>query len=309
MSAFKNVLLIGATGFIGGFVLEAFEKDGSFNLALLQRASSKSQLPEHLKIITIADSYPTEALLAAFQGQDVVVNCIAGLSVGDQFRMIDAAIAAKVQRYIPSEFGLNNMNPAAQALNPVFGVKGEIQRYLRARSDEGLVEWMSVTNGIWLEWAVQNGFMGWHFREKRFALWGDGTGYFSCTTVPNSAAGLVRALRMREETKNRNIFLSDFATTQKQLLEAIERIEGVRYAVESIDGEKVIAEKQDEVRRGIESAASIYPLIEGGFATGRYGGHLEEEPGAVIMNERLGLPKKTLDEVVAEALRTVGALT
>ncbi|KAI1110173.1 NAD(P)-binding protein [Nemania sp. NC0429] len=308
MAAFKNVLLIGATGFIGSFVLEAFEKDASFNLALLQRASSKSRLPEHLKIITIADSYPTEDLLAAFQGQDVVVNCIAGLSVGDQFRMIDAAITAKVQRYLPSEFGLNNMNPEAQALNPVFGVKGKIQRYLRAKSDEGLIEWMSVTNGIWLEWAVENGFMGWHFREKKFVLWGDGTGYFSCTTVPNTAAGLVQALKMREETKNQNIFLSDFATTQKQLLDAIERIEGVRYKVESIDGEKVIAEKQEEVRRGIESAASIYPLIEGGFATGRYGGHLEEEPGAVIMNERLGLPKKTLDEVVAAALRIVGGL-
>lgn len=66
MSAFKNVLLIGATGFIGGFVLEAFEKDASFNLTLLQRASSKSRLPEHLKIITIAESYPTEDLLAAW---------------------------------------------------------------------------------------------------------------------------------------------------------------------------------------------------------------------------------------------------
>ncbi|KAI1198483.1 NAD(P)-binding protein [Nemania serpens] len=308
MSAFKNVLLIGATGFIGGFVLEAFEKDASFNLALLQRASSKSRLPGHLKIITIADSYPTEDLLAAFEGQDVIINCIAGLSVRDQFRMIDAAIAAKVQRYIPSEFGLNNMNPAAQTLNPVFGVKGEIQRYLRARSDAGLIEWMSVSNGIWLEWAVANGFMGWHFAEKRFALWGDGGGLFSCTTVPNTAAGLVRALGMRAETRNRNIFLSDFATTQRQLLDAIERVEGARYDVESIDGEKLIAEKQDEVRRGVESAASIYPLIEGGFATGRYGGHLEAEPGAVIMNERLGLPKKTLDEVVAAALRIVGGL-
>ncbi|KAI1324738.1 NAD(P)-binding protein [Xylariaceae sp. FL0255] len=308
MSEFKNILVIGATGFIGGFVLDAFERDASFNLTLLQRLSSKSQTSPHLKVIKIAGSYPTEDLVSAFKGHDVIINCIAGLSVKDQFKMIDAAIAAKVQRYIPSEFGLNNMNAKAQELNPVFGVKGKIQRYLRDKSDEGLIEWMSITNGIWLEWAVENGFMGWHFHDKKFVLWDDGTGYFSCTTVPNTAKALVQALKMRQETKNRNIFLSDFATTQKQLLDAIERIEGVRYAVESINSDKLIAEKQDEVRRGIESAASIYPLIEGGFATGKYGGHFEEEPGAVIMNERLGLPKKSLDDVVAESLRIVGAL-
>jgi hypothetical protein len=51
---------------------------------------------------------------------------------------------------------------------------------------------------------------------------------------------------------------------------------------------------------------AIYALIETGFVTGRFGGHLEKE--GTIMNEILGLPKKNLDDVVGEALKAVEAI-
>ncbi|GAW15457.1 hypothetical protein ANO14919_048660 [Xylariales sp. No.14919] len=304
MTTFTNILIIGATGFFGSLVLETFEKDGGFNLTLLQRASSKSRLPDHLKITTIADSYPTEELVAAFEGQDVIVNCITTLSVKDQYRMIDAAIATGAKRYVASEYGLNNMNPKAQGLNSLFATKGEIQGYLRAKAAEGQIEWMSISCGIWIKWGMAANFTGMHVREQRFVFWDDGTGYFSCTTEENTAAGLLQALKMPEETKNMNVFLSDFATTQQQLLEAIERIQGVRYKTESINSENFIEEKKEAERQGDESAT--FALIETGFVTGNYGGHLEKE--GVIMNEKLGLPKRTLDEVVADSLKAMGLL-
>ncbi|KAI8627076.1 NmrA-like family protein [Xylariaceae sp. FL1651] len=304
MARFTNILIIGATGSIGSVVLDAFQKDTSFNLTLLQRTSSKSRLPSHLKVITIADSYPLEELTAAFKGQDVIVNCMTSLSSLEQFRMVDAAIAAGVQRYVPSEYGLNLSRPDAQALNSVFGGKGKIQQYLRAKADDGLIEWMSISCGMWLKWSMANEFLGMHVKEQRFVIWDDGNGYFSCSTEENTAAGLLQALKTPEQTKNQSVFLSDFAITQEQLLDALERVQGVQYKVETVDSEKFIAEKQEAVRQGDEFAT--FALIETGFVTGRYGGHLEKE--GTIMNDKLGLPKHTLDEVVAEALKSVGAL-
>ncbi|KAJ2997655.1 hypothetical protein NUW58_g586 [Xylaria curta] len=274
MAKFTNVLLIGATGFIGSAVLEAFERDSGFNLTLLQRASSKSRLPSHLKVITIADSYPMEELTAAFKGQDVVVNCMTTLSVGDQFRMVDAAIAAGVQRYVPSEYGLNNMNPAAQSLNSVFEEKGKVQAYLRAKAEQGQIEWMSITCGIWLKWGAAHDFAGMHVQEQRFVFWDDGTGYFSCTTEENTVAGLVQALKIPEETKNTNVFLSDFAITQKQLLDAIERVQGVKYKTETVSSENFIEEKRAAASQG--DVLATIALVETGFVTGKYGGHVGE---------------------------------
>ncbi|GJC78512.1 isoflavone reductase IRL [Colletotrichum liriopes] len=304
MSAFKNILLIGATGSIGSFVLAGLETESSFNVTLLQRSSSKVKLPPHLKTITIADTYPTDELVPAFAGQDVIVNCMTSLSVADQFRMIDAAITAGVKRYVPSEYGLNNMRPDAQALNVVFHDKGKVQEYLRSKADQGVLEWMSVSCGMWLKWSMVHEFLGMHVKEERFVLWDNGEGLMSFTTEENTAAGLVRALQIPAETKNTNVLLSDFAVSQKQLLEAIERIQGVKYATETIDSRVLIEEKQAAVRNG--DASATFSLIETGFVTGKYGGHLEEE--GVIMNEKLGLPKKSLDEVVQAALKFVGAI-
>ncbi|TGJ87656.1 hypothetical protein E0Z10_g1156 [Xylaria hypoxylon] len=304
MANFKNILIVGATGYIGSLALEAFEKDKSFNLTVLQRASSKSRLPDHLKIITIADSYATEELIAAFKGQDVIVNCITTLSVIDQYRMIDAAIATGVKRYVASEYGLNNMNPNAQGLNSAFATKGKLQGYLRAKADEGQIEWMSISCGALLKWGMAANFAGMHVQEQRFVFWDDGTGYFSCTTEENTVAGLLQALKVPEETKNTNVFLSDFAITQKQLLDAIERIQGVKYKTETINSEKFIEEKKEAERQGDNFATAA--LIETGIVTGRYGGHLEKE--GVIMNEKLGLPKRTLDEAVADGLKSMGLL-
>ncbi|KAH8202424.1 hypothetical protein TruAng_003409 [Truncatella angustata] len=304
MSVFKNILLIGATGSIGSYVLEALKNEPTFTLTLLQRTSSKAKLPAYIRVISITDSYPTEELIAAFKDQDVVVNCMTTLSVSDQFRMIDAAIAAGVKRYVPTEYGLNNLRPDAQALNVVFHDKGKVQEHLRTKAAESAIEWMSISCGMWLKWSMAHSFLGMHVQEKKFVFWDDGEGLFSCTTEENTAAGLVQALKKAEETKNTNIYLSDFAISQKHLLEAIERIQGVKYATETVDSHLLIEQKQKAVRDGDDSAN--FDLIETGFVTGRFGGHLEKE--GEILNEKLGLPRKTLDEVVKAALESLSII-
>ncbi|KAI1764856.1 NmrA-like family protein [Hypoxylon sp. FL1150] len=258
-----------ASDSIGTVLLDEFQKEPSFTLTILQRASSKFQPPRSIKLISIPGSHPTEEHVAAFEGQDVVVNCMTTLSVADQFRMVDAAIAAGVRRYVPSEYGLDNTKPEAQALNVVFHDKGKVQEYIRSKAADGAIEWMSIACGIWLEWGMAHDFIG-------------NTRYFSYTTEENTAVGLIKALKKPQETKNTNVFLSDFAITQKQLL-----------------ADAFIGEKQEAVRGGDQFAT--FALIETGFTTGRFGGHLEKEPG-VIWNEKLGLPKHALDEVVADAL-------
>ncbi|KAI8683383.1 NmrA domain-containing protein [Fusarium keratoplasticum] len=300
-SPFKNILIIGATGSIGSVVLEALVKEPTFVVTALQRSSSEGKLPSGLKTITIDDSYPSDALVGAFSGHDAIINCMTSLAVGEQLRFIDAAVTAKVRRYVSSEYGLNNNKPEARALNSVFREKGEIQDYLRSKESTGL-EWMAIACGMWLKWSAQHDFLGMHIKEKKFVVWDDGEGWFSTTTEENTALALVNALAKKwDETKNQVVWLSDFAITQNMLLAAIERISGQEYTTEKIDTLRFIEEKQAAVASGDPYA--VYALIETGFVTGKFGGHLEKE--GPTMNELLGLPKKSLDEVVRAALKAV----
>lgn len=302
-SPFKNILIVGATGSIGAIVLEALLREPSFTVTALQRSSSKSKLDSHVKVITIDESYGFDDLVSAFTGQDAIVNCMTSLAVGAQLRFIDAAVAAHVKRYVASEYGLNNNKPEARALNSVFREKGEIQDYLRSKESTGL-EWMAIACGMWLKWSATHEFLGLHVKEKRFVLWDDGEGWFSTTTEDNTALALVNALTKKwEETKNRIVWLSDFAITQKQLLAAVERVSGDKYTTETINTDEYIKENQAQVAAG--NLNGTFALIETGFVSGRFGGHVEKE--GKIDNELLGLPTNSLDNVVREALAAVAS--
>jgi uncharacterized protein YbjT (DUF2867 family) len=308
---FKNILLIGATGSIGRYVLRALLSEPSFTITILQRASSRTPLSpgaENVRVITIEDDYPTPALVSAFRGQDAVISCVTTLSVANQHRFIDAAIAAGVRRYVASEFGLNNMRPDAQALNHVFRDKGAVQQYLRdkAAEDGGKIEWMSVSCGMWLKWSAQNDFLGMRIRkkgERKFVLWDGGRGRFSVTTEENTALAIVRALtRLPEETKNRNVLVHEFVTSQKELLEELRRQTGEEIVVvEDVDSEKRIKELQAMEAAGDPNGT--FGLIEAGFVTGRYGGDLEGE--GEILTDKLGLERHSLEQVVADALASL----
>ncbi|CAM1508842.1 Fc.00g025810.m01.CDS01 [Cosmosporella sp. VM-42] len=300
-SPFKNILIIGATGSIGSTVLSALLAEPSFTVTALQRSSSKSKVAQKVKVATIDEPYSLDSLISVFSGQDAVINCMSSLSVSDQIQFIDAAAAAKVKRYIASEYGLNNNRPDARALNSIFHDKGEIQDYLRSKESTGL-EWMSVSCGMWLKWSATHNFLGMHIKQKKFVFYDDGEGWISTTTEENTALAIVNALTKKwEQTRNRTLWLSDFAITQKTLLETIERLSGDKYTTETVDSRSFIKEKQAAVAAGDPYA--VYALLEVGFATGRFGGHLEKE--GEIMNELLGLPKKSLDEVVKAALEAV----
>ncbi|KAK3328216.1 hypothetical protein B0T19DRAFT_423940 [Cercophora scortea] len=297
---FKNIMLVGAGGSIGSVVLEALLAEPSFTVTALQRASSKTKLPSHVKVVTVPDSYPSADLETAFKGQDAVINCMTTVAIADQYRMIDAAIAAGVRRYSPSEYGLNNMRPEAQALNSVFALKGAVQAYLRAKAAEGKIEWMSIACGTWVAWSINHDFMGLRVKERRFEQLDDGETRSSCSTQESTAQAAVAALTKGvEETRNRVVYVQDFVVTQKELLAEVERQMGEKFTVDVFDSRKLAEQKQAEAKAG-DMWATV-ALINIGLMSGDYGALFEKE--GEIMNEKLGIPKSTLAAEVAKGLR------
>ncbi len=307
MATFKTPLIIGAGGSIGSVVVKALLAEPSLTVTALQRASSKSALPAGLKVVTIDDDYPAAQLEAAFRGHDVVINTMATAGVAEQHRFVDAAVAAGVRRYVPSEFGLNNNNAAARALTSVFATKGAVQDYLRERvaASGGTFEWTTFTPGLWLRWSMARGLVGLKVADGRFVFWDGGDGNFSATSEENTALAVARALTTERGvalSRNRNVFLQDFRTSQREVCAAVERVLGRPLKHETLDGNAVIADLKAKVAAG--DPVAHLQLIEPAFAMAGYGAWLEKE-GDEILSEQLGLPKTTLDEVIKEALTTL----
>lgn len=121
----------------------------AFELTLVTRPSSKGPFPEGIPVRR-AD-YTLEGLAQAFQGQDAVVSAMGGADFLSQKVMIDAAIEAGVQHFLPSEFSSNTTATAGRELVPLFEAKWEVLEHLKSKEGKGLI-WTGLATGPLLDW-------------------------------------------------------------------------------------------------------------------------------------------------------------
>lgn len=153
-SPYKTVAIAGATGNLGPSIVNALLEAG-FQVTVLNRIGSKP----HPTLNSIEVDYTSvPSLTAALQGKDVFISNIPHHGV--QKPLIDAAIAAGVKRFLPSEFGMDVMRDGKTANLPYFrDGKKAIQEYLRRKSAEGMeMTWTSVVTGLFLDWCLDVGF-------------------------------------------------------------------------------------------------------------------------------------------------------
>ena len=125
-----------------------------------------------------------------------------------------------------------------------------------------------------------------------------GEGKFSTSTMAHTALALNRSLLSPELTANQVVYISDFATSQSELVSTIEKVSGVSWTRKQVDSVAAVQEYQTKVAEG--NGMAVYKLIELGFVSGRYGAWLEESEK--LWNDQLGLPKADLEDVVREAV-------
>jgi hypothetical protein len=146
--------------------------------------------------------------------------------------------------------------------------------------------------------SLKNNFLGLDYANKTITFVDNGKGKFSCSTMENTTLAVNRALLNPDISKNKCLFISDFATSQSELVEMIENISDEKWTIKKTDSKAAIEENQKKVAEGDHFA--VYKLIEIGFVSGRYGGWLEYKED--IMNEKLGLTKNVKEDVVRNAL-------
>ncbi|EPS61287.1 hypothetical protein M569_13506, partial [Genlisea aurea] len=138
MAEKSKILVIGASGYIGKFIVEASAKSGHPTFALFRESTvndpAKSKIVEEFKshgvTIVIGDLSDHESLVKAIKQVDVVISAVGGLQLADQVKII-AAIkeAGNVKRFLPSEFG--NDVDRSRAVDPaksIFEIKIKLRR-------------------------------------------------------------------------------------------------------------------------------------------------------------------------------------
>lgn len=180
----KTILLVGATGNLGGQIARALLAKGA-TLRLLVRPGSRAKLDA--EVADAAEIVENES--GAFEGVYAVVSAVQGgpeTIIDAQLRFLRAARAAGVRRFIPSSFSFNLFN-LAEGENVNSDWRREFAR--RAEQERGFVEVVHILNGCFLDKGVLFGFLGAFDLGKGEAyLWGDGNEKMQFTTYADTAA-------------------------------------------------------------------------------------------------------------------------
>ncbi len=139
---------------MGAPVVKALLESG-FEVLAVTRQQSAATFPVGVTVKKV-DTTSIDALTTALKGQDAVVSTISTAAVRTQTTIIDAAIAAHVKRFIPSEFGYNTREARGTKVGDQLKVKIEIVDYLIDLSKKyDWFTWTGLSTGTLFDWVSQ----------------------------------------------------------------------------------------------------------------------------------------------------------
>jgi nucleoside-diphosphate-sugar epimerase len=289
---FKNVAIIGASGNLGTPVLNTLLNHSPFDITVVSRQESDRTFPPNVKVIK-ADYSSQESLTNALKGQDVVLSLVGGAALGDQKKLIDAAIAAGVKRFLPSEYGSNVEDERTRKIVPVFEAKKGAVNYLKSKED--VIEWSSLVTGGFFDWGLKVGFFGFDFASKTATLIDEGQATFSTTNLEQIGHAIIAVLQKPAETKNQYVYVASFNLSQKEILAEIEKITGEKWTTKQVASADSIQTGREKLAKG--DFSGIADLIKGVAFT-----ELGDLRPAGLWNEKLGLKKESLEDTLKAIL-------
>ncbi|OVA07059.1 NmrA-like [Macleaya cordata] len=142
MAVTTKILIIGGTGLIGKFIVEASVKSGNPTFILVRESiiadPVKGKLIESFKnsgaTLLYGDLYDHESLVKAIKQVDVVISAVGHGQIADQVKIISAIKeAGNVKRFFPSEFGNDvDRSRAVEPAKSAFEGKAKIRRAVEA---------------------------------------------------------------------------------------------------------------------------------------------------------------------------------
>ncbi|KAK3711557.1 hypothetical protein LTR37_009548 [Vermiconidia calcicola] len=295
MAPIQTVAVAGAAGSLG----EALVKEllaANFSVTALVRPGSTSTLSPSVKAAKV-DYEDMESLKTALQGHDALVSTLSTTAIKVQEKLIDAAIAAGIKRYIPSEFGCDLFNPKARAL-PVYAQKLKVEEDVEKKTQGTQTTYTFVFNNAFLDWGLDHGFLM-DLKAKKAEIYDGGNVTFTATPIPFVAKGVVAVLQHPEETANREVRLHGAAVTQKQILDIAQRVGGKEgWQVTEARSEDLERESYENLKK---DPSNVYGWIVGmlkraAFADG-YGGDfsLNNDNAMLGLNE---MSEREIDDIV-----------
>lgn len=183
-----TIVVAGATGHLGSLIVHQLLQRGATVRALVRPGTAQNKVAAlRLTGVSIqqADYGDAAALQQACAGAACVVSALSGVLdviVDIQTQLLQAAVAAKVPRFIPSDYCIDY-----QPLSPGNNRNLDLRREFARRLDEAPITATSILNGMFTHLLLKEApvvLFKWH----RILYWGNADQLLDFTTIEDTAA-------------------------------------------------------------------------------------------------------------------------
>ena len=255
----KKILVAGATGNLGERIVKALIKRGA-EVRILNRketdpAKTKklSELGAEVIAVNMSDA---QELKKACQGVSCVVSALAGLHdviVDSQTLLLDAAIAAGVSRFIPSDFA-SDFTKMPEGENRNFDLRKEFHKYL----DKSPIAATSILNGAFAD-ILSYGTALYNPDNHSVAYWGDNPDWkIDFSTMDNTAD--YTAAAALDSTTPKILRIASFQISPNELIAIGEEVKKTKFKLISMGSlEDFSASNKRERAAHPEGEKEMYP--------------------------------------------------
>lgn len=231
-------------------------------------------------------------LTAALGGQDAVICTLGiGTDASVQNHLIDAAVAAKVKRFIPDEFSFDTQNPLVRQLL-VFRKKLDVENHLEERVRKSGLTYTYIINSALFDWGLQHNFIL-DMSQYKPTIYNSGEELFSTTTTTTVAKAVVGVLTHYDETKNRAVYVQDAVISQNKILAIAKKyMPDKTWELVYINLAEIKAESDAKVAKEIYDMPIFYSYLFVAVFEKGYGGRIGKTD-----NELFGIKEMTEEEI------------
>ncbi|KAK5712073.1 hypothetical protein LTR15_012142 [Elasticomyces elasticus] len=289
----KRVAVVGATGAIGEPITKALLAAG-FEVTAFTRSLSRNIFPPGVRVSPVDDYEDVAGLTEALKGQHALISTIAIGGAAYQKNLLDAAIAAGMTRFLPSEFGGDLQNAKVKTL-PIFADKIAVEEYAAQKCKGTGTSYTFVYVNAFLDWGLVNHGLLLDLPGKKIQMVNGGETSFTANTVDFIAQGVLAILQNLDATANRAVRLNQAVVTQAQLLGLSKKYAGSEgWEVDTVSTETLEQKADQNLKENpANPAAYVLPYVKRTLYGRDCGGNFDGKDD----NDVLGLRKMTDEEL------------
>ncbi|KAI8936671.1 hypothetical protein NX059_007068 [Plenodomus lindquistii] len=168
-----------------------------------------------------------------------------------QLRIIEAATAVGVQRFMPHEFGQDTLNKEVQRRIVKYAGRFKVIKHLQNQYKEGpILEWVGLATGYTLDTNLISGSLGFDMEWHSATIHGIGTEPFAVSSLHRVGQAVVRVVQNWDDVKNQYLYTCGTITSANEILRSAEKVTRREWTVGNYDVEECIREGEARIAKG-----------------------------------------------------------